>query len=451
MSAGPHTLVLGLGASGEAAARLLLGEGCRVVVADRNDTPALRGRASGLEKAGAQVVLGWAGSDAMDAALCVVSPGVPIDSAPVRALRKRGIPVVSELELAATRCRCPIVSVTGSNGKSTMVKLCGDVLRRGGARVELAGNYGPPLSGVVARSHALDWVVVEASSFQLEGVDTFRPRVGVLMNLNPNHLDRHRTLAAYRRAKMRQFTRMRSGDSAVVHESQFAAFRRGLPDAAGASWVRFGEGARATFRFDDGAVICGASASGDRFSVRGTYFDNPVLGQTAAAAAAVASACGFAPGLVAQAAESFVPLPHRTRQVAEVRGVRFIDDSKATTLAAMAAGIRMTGGPIRLIAGGRLKEHRLDGVKKVLVSHVRAIYLIGESRSAMARAWGEVLACRDCGTLREAVLQAWGDSQPGEAILLSPGCASFDQFRSFEERGDQFGAIAAAIAEGSGS
>jgi UDP-N-acetylmuramoylalanine--D-glutamate ligase len=131
--------------------------------------------------------------------------------------------------------------------------------------------------------------------------------------------------------------------------------------------------------------------------------------------------------------------------------VRFIDDSKATTLAAMAAGIRMTGGPIRLIAGGRLKEHRLDGVKKVLVSHVRAIYLIGESRSAMARAWGEVLACRDCGTLREAVLQAWGDSQPGEAILLSPGCASFDQFRSFEERGDQFGAIATAIAEGSGS
>jgi len=337
------------------------------------------------------------------------------------------------------------VSVTGSNGKSTMVKLCGDILRLAGVRVELAGNYGPPLSSVVGRSTELDWVVVEASSFQLECVERYRPRVSVLMNLYPNHLDRHRTLAAYRRAKMRQFARLRPGDWAVLHERQFAVFRRSLADARNASWVRFGAGARADFRFDNGDVVCGGS---DRVSVRGTYFDNPVLGQAAAAAAAVAVACGVSSTFVEQAAKAFAPLPHRARLIAEGRGVRFIDDSKGTTLAALAAAVRMTEGPVRLIAGGRLKEYRLDGVKKLLASRVKAIYLIGESAARMAQAWGRDAVCRECGTLHEAVHRAWKESHAGEAILLSPGCASFDQFRGFEDRGNQFKAIVAAIMEG---
>jgi UDP-N-acetylmuramoylalanine--D-glutamate ligase len=436
---GERALVVGLGLSGVAAARLLRSEGWNVVAVDMNDGPDLRRRAAELTAEGVEVLLGSQGIPPGPAGLCVASPGVPVDSPAVLAAKDAGIPVVGELELAYRRCRCPIVAVTGANGKSTMVKLCGDVLRLAGLRVELGGNYGTPLSAIAPRTGELDWVVVEASSFQLEATERFRPRVGVLMNLQPNHLDRHPTLEAYREAKARMFACVGEGDWAVVHESQFASFKRGAGESARqAQWVRFGTGPRCGFRFGGGHVEYRAGGVRQTVTVAGTYFDNDVLGSTAAAAAAVAAACGVRPELVADAARQFVPLPHRMAPVTTVRGVRFVDDSKATTLAALAAGVTMAAAPVRLIAGGLLKEHRLASVKKVLASHVRAVYVIGKSAPKMERAWGDVVACRRCDTLDVAVEQAWKDAAPGETVLLSPGCASFDQFRGYADRGEQF-------------
>jgi len=446
---GERAFVLGLGVSGIAAARLLKSEGTDVVVADMNDSPDLRRRAAELAAEGVEVLLGSHGIPPGAAALCVASPGVPVDSAAVLAARQAGIPVIGELELAYRRCRCPLVAVTGANGKSTMVKLCGDVLRLAGLRVELGGNYGTPLSAIVPRSSELDWVVVEASSFQLETAEHFRPRVGVLMNLQPNHLDRHPTIEAYRAAKARMFARLGDGDCAVVHESQFASFMRGASESARqAQWIRFGTGPRCGFRYGGGQVSYRAGRVRQTVEVAGSYFGNEVLGSTAAAAAAVAAACGVRPELVGEAARQFVPLPHRMAQAATARGVRFIDDSKATTLAAMAAGVTMAASPVRLIAGGLLKEHRLASVKKVLASHVRAVYVIGHSAARMERAWRDVVPCRRCDTLDVAVERAWEDASPGETVLLSPGCASFDQFRGYADRGEQFCGHVAKVVRG---
>lgn len=441
-------LVLGLGVSGDAAARLLRTEGRQVVVLDRDDNETLRRRAAELVSAGIEVLLGTEAVPERDFGLCVVSPGVPADSAMMVALRGRGVPAIGEFEFGAMKCHCPIVAVTGANGKSTMVKLCGDILRLGGCRVELGGNYGTPLSAIAPRTSGLDWVVAEASSFQLETAERFRPRVGVLMNLQPNHLDRHPTLAAYRAAKARMFACMGAGDWAIVHESVFSGFRRSAPEGArNATWVKFGGGPRSQFRYVGGAVRHTGGAAGS-ISVEGTYFDNPVLGPAAAAAAAVAVACGVSPGLLVDAARHFVPLAHRMTRVATVRGVNFVDDSKATTLAAMAAGVQMSAGPVRLIAGGLLKEHSLDGVKKVLASRVRAVYLIGSSAPIMGQAWGADVTCLRCDTLDAAVARAWQDAEPGDTVLLSPGCASFDQFRGYADRGEQFCRYVAAIEEG---
>lgn len=444
-----NALVLGLGSSGEAAARLLRAEGRGVVVTDRADNEALRRRAGELALDGIEVLLGTERVPGRSFSLCVVSPGVPPESPAFAAVRNLGIPTMGELEFGAAKCRCPIVAVSGANGKSTLVKLCGDILRLAGRRAELGGNYGTPVSALAKRSEELDWLVLEASSFQLEMTRDFRPRVGVLLNLQPNHLDRHPTLEAYRAAKARLFARMGEGDRAIVHESVFTRFRAMAaqrPDQP--EWVKFGRGPRCAARYEPGFVSLDAGGGRVRMSIEGTYFDNPVLGPAAAAAAAVAAACGVPPGLVAEAAKRFVPLPHRMTRVAIKRGVEFVDDSKATTLAALAAGVTMASRPVRLIAGGILKEHRLSAVKKVLASHVRAVYLVGNSAPKMYAAWSDVVPCRRCGTLDVAVSEAWRDASPGETILLSPGCASFDQFRGYADRGEQFCGHVAKIEEG---
>jgi UDP-N-acetylmuramoylalanine--D-glutamate ligase len=212
------------------------------------------------------------------------------------------------------------------------------------------------------------------------------------------------------------------------------AVRRAVP--AGGVSRTFGLAAEADYRYAAGEV---RSRWLDRaVSVAGTPLDNEIMGLTAAAAVAAMQGCGVPPRCVAEAARGFERLPHRMQPVATVRGVSFVNDSKATNLAAMAAGLRMARGPVRLIAGGLLKEADLEPVKKVLVNRVRGVYLIGKSSQVMAAAWQDAMPCRLCGNLKEAVDRAWKEANSGEVVLLSPGCASFDQFKSFEDRGEQF-------------
>ncbi len=382
-------LVLGAGASGSAAAELLRREGCAVEVLD--------GDAS------------FPCGESFD--LAVASPGVALDHPWQVECRARGVKVVSELQLGWTRWRAMggrALAVTGSKGKSSVVKLVADALNG-----IPCGNYGRPLCDVVnsltpnpqpLTPNVLPWAVVEVSSFQMETTDDFRPEAAALLNLQEDHLDRHGTKEAYHALKRRLL----------------ALAERELDCS---SWT---------------AADVPADA---RALFAGSYFDNEVLAVNGAAAVWLMRAAGLADAAVAAAFASFEPLPHRMQTVCERGGVRYIDDSKATSLAALAAGTRMAGRPVRLIAGGLGKGDDAFSSIRYLQSTTKKVYLIGRCADQLYDAWHSAVPCEMCGTLEAAVAAASRDARPGEAVLLSPGAASFDQFKNFGARGDRFAAL----------
>ena len=437
-------LVLGLGSSGEAAARLLLRQKVAVTVADTGSGEALETKARALREAGCTVSLGSREVPGGDFGLVVVSPGIPVENAWVATLKGRGIPLISELELGWRYCRSRVLAVTGSNGKSTLVKLCREALEQDGYTAVAGGNYGIPLSALVCEEPAPDWIVVEVSSFQLETVDQFAPDAGILLNLNPNHLDRHGSMEVYTNMKARLFARMRSGQVAVISETAPGMVQKAI--SRDARRVTFGVSEAASFRYRRGEIT--GPGLDHPVSVEGTLFDNEVMGVTAAACVAALVGSGLSPEGVTAAARLFERLPHRMQTVATIRDVTFVNDSKATNLAALSAGLGMASGPVRLIAGGLLKERDLNSVKNNLVKRVRGVYIIGKYSQVMASAWQDAVPCVICADLKEAVQRAWKDAKAGEWVLLSPGCASFDQFRSFEDRGEQFISIVRDIEKG---
>ncbi len=436
-------LVLGLGRSGAAAARLLAGKGWRVTVVDR-------GVGTVAVPDGVRFMANAVELPPGEFGLCVVSPGIDCQSAWVREMAARCKDVISELELGWLHCRCPVLAVTGTNGKSTLVKLLSDLLNAGGLRSEPSGNYGIPLCESAGRSDALDWVVAEVSSFQLELVREFRPRTGIMLNLQPDHLGRHGSMAQYGALKARQFRAMRAGDTALVYEADFDAIREAAGDCS-PSWIKFGLGEDCTARFDAALheVRYLPPDGGDevRVSLLDTGFDNPVTGPAAAAAVAAATLCGLGAGTIQAAIAGFIPLAHRMQTVATVAGVRYVNDSKATNLTALQAALEMTSAPIRLIAGGQVKEKDLDFVKEVLKKRVISVYLIGDAAQVFAAAWQDCVPCWQCGDLETAVMTATKEAEAGDMVLLSPGCASFDQFRSYADRGDQFRNLVCRIAK----
>jgi UDP-N-acetylmuramoylalanine--D-glutamate ligase len=440
-----EALVLGLGESGEAAARLLARRGSRVTVVDRAGGPAQEARREALAREGIAVHLN--ATDRLPEGafgLAVASPGIPATSPWFAQLAQGPVPVWAELELGWRLSSAPVLAVTGSNGKSTLVTLCRDALRLAGRAAVMAGNCSPPLCQVLLDGTPVDWLVLEVSTFQLEGVVAFCPDVGILLNVFPNHLDRHGTLEVYQALKARLFARMGPRETAIVCESVPEAVRAQVPAAV--RRVSFGLAPAADYRYEPGRVV--RPRGGRSVDLAGSVFDNEVLGQAAAAATAAVEACGVDPACVGQAAAAFRRLPHRTEFVAEARGVRFVDDSKATNLAALMAALRIVPGPVRLIAGGLLKEHDLEPAKKVLFKKATGVYIIGACAQVMHSAWSEAAPCVVCHDLKQAVSRAWKEARPGETILLSPGCASFDQFRGFGERGTLFCSIVQSLIQG---
>jgi len=433
-------LVCGLGSSGEAAALLLRSEGCAVVAIDRGDTPELRQRAAALKASSVCAQLGQTSIPAGAFDVAVMSPSIPLNSSWVAELRQRGVPLLAELELGWSRQRGRTIAVTGSNGKSTCVKWLAESLQAAGLKAAPAGNYGPPVARVVREQPDLDWLVLEVSTFQLETCRDFRPDIGILLNIFPNHLDRHGDMATYARLKAQLFSNTQRGDLCLVPPALLESVRR---QSGGAGrWETFGLAEQTTWRFCGGEVFHQARAVAD---LRDTRFDNAILGEAAAAVVAAISAAGAGPAAAVQAARAFQPLPHRMQLVAELGGVRFVNDSKATNLTALAAALTMTPGRVRLIAGGLPKEKDFGIIKDLLAQKVETVYLIGRSAPAMAQAWSGAVSCRASGTLPVAVEQAAADARAGETVLLSPACASFDQFKSFEERGHLFAELVTAL------
>ncbi len=426
-------LILGAGISGLGAARLLTSEGVAVTVADQRPDHALVAADRRVDELGAAGH--WGNPVLPDASydVCVVSPGFADTSEWVRAARAQCGVVISELELGWSRAGCRVIAVTGSNGKSTAVKWCAETLVRAGYKAVPAGNYGVSVCDAVSDHSDLDWLALEVSSFQLETVRDFRPEIGVVLNLHPNHLDRHKTLTAYADMKARLFARTRGGDWCFVPLALLEAMRTRSGGAG--QWTTFGAQGTATYRAVEGRVYRGDMLIAD---LQGTLFGLPGMDATAAAVAGIMDVADVDARYLVESAHLFKPLLHRIQEIAVQDGVRYINDSKSTNLAAIEHALRALPEPVRLIAGGLAKESNFKRLKEVLVDRVQTVYLIGNSAEQMFSAWSCDVSCVICNTLDEALRQSRNDACAGEAILFSPGCASFDQFRNYEERGEHF-------------
>jgi UDP-N-acetylmuramoylalanine--D-glutamate ligase len=376
--------------------------------------------ASRLRAAGVEVVLGADDPELLDGVdLLVKSPGVP-QTAPIAAVaRERGLTIWSEVELGFRLLENPILGVTGTNGKTTTSELLGAIFRAAGRDVAVAGNVGRPLSGLDGTLGADAWVVCELSSFQLEDIETLRPRIAVLLNLAPDHLDRHSSLEDYRSAKLRIFENQGKRDVAVVP--------RGFGPIPG-------KAKRIEFALDD-PLPAEPSIPGDHNR------------ENAAAATAAARAAGIDDDAIGAGLARFEGVPHRLELVREVNGVRFVNDSKATNPEAAERALSAYPPGIRLILGGSRKGIAFtDLAKRASTAGVAQAYLIGDSADeiaeALAAAGVRFTYSRDLAT---AVQDAYRDAEPGEVVLLSPACASYDQFRDFEERGDLFRELVEAL------
>lgn len=397
-----RVLVVGLARSGEAAALALANRGVEVIAADRAaDVPA----AERLAAAGVEVHLASEEELLLSAVeLLIKSPGVPGESPLPAAARARGVPIWSEVELGyRLLAGSPLVGVTGTNGKTTTSELLGAIFRAAGRPVEVAGNVGRPLVDVAEKIEPGTWVVCELSSFQLEDVHTLACEVAVLLNLEPDHLDRHGGFEAYRDAKLRIFERARA---AIV------------PRGLGLPGIPFA---------DDDPLPAEPLIPGAHNR------------ENAAAATAAARAAGIDEAPIAEALRTFPGVSHRLELVRELRGVRYVNDSKATNSAAARRAVAAYEAPLHLILGGSLKGEDFAPLAHALPQAVRTIHLIGSAAGELAAALAAAgWAYEQAGDLATAVTQAAAAAEPGDIVLLSPACASFDQFDDFEQRGDAF-------------
>jgi UDP-N-acetylmuramoylalanine--D-glutamate ligase len=440
---GPYLLV-GLARSGQAVARLLAARGGEIVAVDSGYPDG----AAGLRDVGVEVVLDADGVALLEGVGTVVkSPGVPREAPVIAAALERGLAVMGELEVAWRATPNRFVAVTGTNGKTTTVELLGHIYRTAGEPVAVAGNVGTPLSALAGEIEPDATVICEASSFQLEDSVAFAPECAVFLNLAPDHLDRHGTLEDYLAAKLRIFANQGNDDVAVYNADD--------PELAG---VDLGGCARRV------AFCHGAGPDCEVALAEGTIFydSEPLLAvgelglfgahnvANAMAAATAALSMGIDRDAVREGLRSFAGVPHRLEQVAELGGVRFVNDSKATNVASATVGLRAFEGGVRAILGGSEKGEPyaplLDPVRECCV----ACYLTGASAGRIAEALAPAIAggveLHLCEDLEEVVRLTAAAAQPGETVLLSPACASFDAFENFEERGERFRQIVGALA-----
>ena len=436
-----RALVVGLGVSGVAAATLLANQGWRVTVNDRSGKAELAAHLAQLP-AGVQAVLGSHPAELLAATdLVVVSPGVGWDLPLLSEARRREIAVIAEVELASrSLAGTPIVGITGSNGKTTVTSLTGEIMRAAGWRTGVGGNIGTAASEL-ALAGGWDAIVLELSSFQLEGCVTLRPRVAALLNVSPDHLDRHPTMAGYLAAKARIFARQGADDFAVINADDPALPGLAIPSRI----VRFSLLDRTAEAHLAGSALV---LDGEPLLPRAEL---PLLGDhnvaNALAAALAASRLGAPPSAIAQTLRSFKALPHRHQLVAERGGVRWVDDSKGTNIGATAAGLAgYPPGTIHLILGGLGKGQDFNELRQATEGRLARVYLIGAAAGEIAEALEGTAPIESCGLLAEAVRRAAAHARPGDTVLLSPACASFDQFANYAHRGDEFARLAREIA-----
>jgi UDP-N-acetylmuramoylalanine--D-glutamate ligase len=441
--AGKKVLVIGAARSGIACAKFLAARGATVALNDALPFEKWRAEALALKDEGigclAGELPGWL-LDQLD--LVVISPGVPAKAIPLRYAERAGAEVVGEVELASRFLQGRIVAITGSNGKTTTTSLIGKLLEDAGLKVQVGGNIGTPLISLVESSSGDDWTVVEMSSFQLETIKEFHPTIALVLNVTPNHMDRYETFTDYAAAKHRIFMNQAPGDLAILNAD----------DEVVSSWA---QGLRAhvtrfslTKELEDGLFLRGReivsrTAAGERvllladeMKLRGRHNIENVL-----AALAAGLACGAAPDSMRETIKNFEPVEHRLEFVAEVGGVKFYNDSKATSVDAAVKALEAFAdieGKVILILGGRGKKAPYAPLASLVRDHVRQLVLIGEDAETIERELGEFAPSARVGSMNDAVNKSLQAATTGDIVLLAPACASFDMFESFEHRGRVF-------------
>ena len=431
--------VLGLGTSGEAAARRLLEEGACVSVLDSGDSEKLRATAEALRSAGARVLLGAeADNDATIYALAVLSPGIDPATALVRGVKARQIPIIGELEFSYSLCACPVIAITGTNGKTTTTQLVERMLNACGVRTLAAGNIGPAFAARVRESAALDVMTLEVSSFQLEAITAFRPAISVWLNFQADHLDRYADMEEYYAAKLRIFENQTADDIAIVKlEDKLPPLK-----ARRITFSAYSQGG--DFDLRDGVIHYHGKPV---LSMAETQLSGQHNAENLMAALAVGKARGLSFEAMAEPLRTYKALPHRCELVGTIDGVDYINDSKATNLDALEKALLSETRRVVLIAGGKDKGFEFDSLTDLVASKCRAVVLIGEMASRIEGFWASRVPCWRAASLAEAVAQARAQTQRGDAVLFSPGTSSFDMFKSYADRGNQFRALVAAFTE----
>ncbi|MEW6266472.1 MAG: UDP-N-acetylmuramoyl-L-alanine--D-glutamate ligase [Thermodesulfobacteriota bacterium] len=450
--AGRKVTVVGLGLTGEAAAEFLIKQGARVTVTDarapEDQAGELAARARKLAGLGATLELGghqvgtFTGAD-----LILLSPGVPPSIEPMIKARVKGVPVTGEIELASRFVAEPLVAVTGTNGKTTTTHLLGEMFKAAGREVFVGGNIGRPLIGHVLSGREADVAVIEVSSFQLETAETFKPKVAALLNVTPDHMDRYADGGEYLAAKARIFARqepddfavMNADDVIVAHKSVQARrldFSRLRPQTDGAYLKK-----NRLVLVWDGRGIGELPLSG--LALKGAHNQENIL-----AAWLGAVALGVEPEIAGRAAAAFRGLPHRVELVAEIKGVRYYDDSKGTNVGAVMKALEGFSGPVVLIAGGRDKAGDFRPLRSLIRDKVKLLILLGEAKETMAAVLGretETILVED---MARAVILARSRARRGDVVLLSPACASFDMFQDYAHRGRVFAGLVREFTDG---
>ncbi len=458
--AGARVTVMGLARSGVAACRLLQAAGARVTVADRKESTELAAVLGGIDRDHVGVTVGARYESSLDEAdLVVISPGVPYRLAPLEAVRRRGVKVISELELASQFFRSPLLAITGTNGKSTTVTLIGKFLAESGKRAFVGGNLGTALSeaavedlhaGQAGQPSPFDYLVVEVSSFQLETIDRFHPWIAALLNVTVDHQDRYESLDEYIAAKQRIFENQTASDFSLFNldDSRVAALRHRVPGK------RLGFTTTSTLGSD---LSGGTYLEDDRIVTTVTGVRQEICRRSeiriignhnvenVMAAATYGLLCGCPLDVIRRVLATFPGLEHALEIVRERRGVRFVNDSKGTNVDATLKALESIDHPIWLIAGGRDKGGDFSRLAQAVSRRVSRVILIGEAAPLLRQAWDGVATLTEAATLREAVDCAAQGASPGDVVLLSPACASFDMFADYQDRGRQFKALVHAL------
>lgn len=440
--------VMGLGVTGQSAVRYSLDCGARVLVSDSREEKRFIQEAAELLK---DTRVEWeAGRHTFDflkkADLVIVSPGVPHDHEVITQLQSAGVMVAGELAVAAPHLDMPVVAITGTNGKTTVTSLIGEIVKEAGRKVFVGGNIGTPVFEILRSGNTVEAMVLEVSSFQLQMAGDFAPDVGVLLNITPDHIDRHGSFHEYAAAKMELFRHQRPDQTAVLCADDPECIARA--GEIGANCLTFGTSPGADARIIGLTVQMMRGTESTEYNLTGTALGNSIGASNAAAAILATRSLGIAPDVIMSALQKFQPGPHRLQLVGELDGVCFINDSKATNTGAVIAALQQIPQKALLIAGGRDKGEDYRLLRESVQNKARAVIVIGEAGEKIEAALRDCIQVLPAVTLEEAVRLCKSLAQRGDTVLLSPACASFDMFKSYGHRGEMFvAAVQKLIAE----